>query len=134
MPEELPAEIKALIDAVLGGFNDKNAARYSSAFGGEVVIVDGIAPYRWTGPNAQGRWFADGEKWAHDLDVAGETITCDKIVHAAVVGTNAYVVLSATLSFLLKGERGIKPGILTFTFAKQGNEWKVTTQAWARLS
>jgi hypothetical protein len=50
-------------------------------------------------------------------------------VHAAVVGTHAYVVLSATLC-----QSGSRPGILTFTLAKQVNEWKVESQAWARLS
>lgn len=133
MPEEA-AEIKALIDAVLGGFNSKNSARYNSAFGGDVVIVDGMAPYRWTGPNAQGRWFADAEEWAHELGVTDENIAYDRIVHVEVVGTHAYVVLSATLSFSLKGQRGNRRGILTFTFAKQGEEWKIESQAWGRLS
>lgn len=57
-PNEPPVEITALIKTALDGFNDKNSARYNSAFGGDVVIVDGLAPYRWTGPNAQGPWFA----------------------------------------------------------------------------
>jgi len=46
----------------LGAFNSK-AALYSSAFGGHVVIVDGIAPCRWSGPNAHGCGFATAEKW-----------------------------------------------------------------------
>ena len=103
MPNEPPAEIKALIDKALGGFNSRDSALYNSAFGGDVVIVDGMAPYRWTGQNAQGRWFADAEKWAHDLGVADETIAYDRVVRADVVGTHAYVVLSAKLSFTLKG-------------------------------
>lgn len=119
MPSEPPAEIKALLDTVLAGFNRKDAVLYNSAFSGDVVIIDGIAPYRWTGPNAQARWFSDAEKWVHDFNVEKETLVCDSIVHASVVGVNAYVVLSATLFFSLKrGENGSKPGILTFTFAK----------------
>jgi hypothetical protein len=107
----------------------------NSAFGEDAVIIDGIAPYRWTGPNAQARWFSDAEKWVHDFGVENETIVCDRIVHATVVGTHAYVVLYATLFFNLKGgQSGSRPGILTFTFVKQVNEWKVESQAWARLS
>jgi ketosteroid isomerase-like protein len=135
MPNEPPAEIKALIDTVLGGFNSKDSALYNSAFGEDVVVIDGIAPYRWTGPNAQARWFSDAEKWVHDFGVENETIVWDRIVHATVVGTYAYVVLSATLFFNLKGgQSGSRLGILTFTLAKQVNEWKVESQAWARLS
>lgn len=47
----------------LGAFNSKDAAVYSSTFGGHVVIVDGRDPCRWSGPNAKGRWFAAAEKW-----------------------------------------------------------------------
>jgi hypothetical protein len=95
-----------VIDKALDAFNSKNVAIFDSAFGGDVVIVDGMAPYRWTGPNAQGRWYADAEKWAHDLGVTDENIAYENIVHSEVVGTNAYVVLSATLSSALKGQRG----------------------------
>lgn len=110
-------------------------ALYNGAFGPEAVVIDGIAPYRWAGPNAQARWFADAEKWVHDFGVENETIVCDRIVHASVAEMYAYVVLVATLHFSLKsGENGAKPGILTFTFAKQGDKWRVESQAWGRLS
>lgn len=135
LPNEAPAEIKSLIDAVLGGFNTKDSTLYNSAFSEDAVVIDGIAPYRWTGPNAQARWFSDAEKWVHDFGVENETIVCDGTLHAAVVGTHAYVVLSATLLFSLRtGQGGRRPGILTFTFAKQGDKWKVESQAWGRLS
>jgi ketosteroid isomerase-like protein len=135
MPSELPTEIKSLIDRVIGGFNNKDSALYNSAFGGDAVVIDGIAPYRWTGSNAQGRWLSDAQKWLHDFGVEKETLVCDKIVHFAVVGTYAYVVISATLFLTLNGgQSGSRPGILTFTFAKQGDEWKVGSQAWGRLS
>lgn len=133
-PNEPPIEIKDLIDRALGGFNTKDSALYSNAFGGDVVIVDGMAPYRWTGPNAQSRWFADAEKWSHELGVTNENIAYDRIVRADVVDMHAYVVLSANLSFTLKGQRASRLGILTFTLAKQGEEWKIESQAWGRLS
>lgn len=135
MPNEPPAEIKAVIDTVLGGFNNKDSVLYNSAFSRDAVVIDGIAPYRWTGPNAPACWFSDAEKWVHDFGVENENIAWDRTVHAAVVGTHAYVVLSATLSFNLKGgQTGSRPGILTFTFGKQGDKWMVETQAWGRLS
>ena len=135
MPNEPPAEIKAVIDTVLDGFNNKDSVLYNSAFSRDAIVIDGIAPYRWTGPNAPARWFSDAEKWVHEFGVENENIACDKIVHAAVVGTHAYVVLSATLSFSLKGgQMGSRPGILTFTFGKQGDKWKVESQSWGRLS
>ena len=134
LPSQLPTEIKSLIDNLVGGFNRKDAALYNSAFGGDVVVIDGMAPYRWTGQNAQGRWFADAEKWAHDLGVADENIAYDRAFRADVIDTHAYVVLSANLTFTLKGQRASRLGILTFTLAKQGGKWKIESQAWGRLS
>jgi ketosteroid isomerase-like protein len=134
MSNELPAEIRSLIDPVLTGFNNKDAVLYSSAFGADAVIVDGIAPYRWTGANAQRRWFADAEKWGQELDVTNEIIVNSRIVHSQVDGTHANVVLSATLSFMHKGQPGSRDGVLIFTLAKQGNEWKIGTQAWGRFT
>ena len=133
-PTEASAEIKALIDKALDGFNRKDSALYNSAFGADAVIVDGMAPYRWTGPHAPGRWLADAEKWGHELGVSEETIAYDRIVRADVVDTHAYVVLSATLSFTIKGQHARRLGILTFTLARQGDEWKIDAQAWGRLS
>ena len=135
MPNEPPNEIKAVINTVLGGFNNKDAVLYNSAFSVDAVVIDGIAPYRWTGPNAAARWFSDAEKWVHEFGVENENIACDRIVHVSVAGTHAYVVLSAMLSFSLKGgQTGSRPGILTFTFGKDGDKWKVESQAWGRLS
>ena len=135
MPHELPGEIQRLIDKVVSGFNNNDSALYNSAFGSDAVVIDGIAPYRWTGSNAQAQWLSDARKWLHDFGAEKETLTCDKIVHTAVVGAYAYVVISATLVLKLKaGESGRRPGILTFTFTKQRGEWKVGSQTWGRLS
>ena len=135
VPSGVPGEIQALIDKLVGGFNSKDSALYNSAFGGDAVVIDGIAPYRWTGSNAQARWLSDAVKWLHDSGVESENLVCDKILHATVAGTYAYVVISATLFLKLKsGQSGSRPGILTLTFAKQSEEWKIGSQAWGRLS
>ena len=105
MPDQLPAEIKALIDTVLGGFNSKDSALYTSAFAGDAVVIDGIAPYRWSGPNAPARWFSDAEKWVHDFGVENETPVCDKIVHAAVVGIMPALSFPRRSSSSLSGNR-----------------------------
>jgi hypothetical protein len=78
VPSEIPSEINALIDKLVEGFNNKDSALYSSAFGRDAVVIDGIAPYRWTGSNAQARWLSDAEKWLHDFGVESETLVCDK--------------------------------------------------------
>jgi len=101
MPEGPPAEITALIDAVLSGFNSKNAALYTSAFGDDVVIIDGFAPFRWSGPDAPARWWADAETWAQAGGVEHEHLSSQGILYWEVRGPRAYAVVSATLPILL---------------------------------
>lgn len=134
MSLEPSKEIKAVVDSVLGAFNNKNSKLFSDSFGGEVAIIDGFAPFRWTGPNAQARWWAEAERWAEELGVASEHISVEKTLHCQVVGSRAYAVLSATLTIgLKKGESIIRPGILIYTLIKLGGEWKAESQTWGRL-
>lgn len=134
MTSEAPPEIKALIDTLLGAFNRRDSTLYNSIFSDNAVVVDGMAPYRWIGPNAQGRWLADAEKWAQEVGVTNGKVDYDRIVHAEIAGTQAYAVLSATFSFKLKGVAQSRSGILTFTCANQSGRWRVESQTWGRLS
>ena len=45
--------IRAVVDSVLCAFNSKNSKLFNDLFSGEVAIIDGFAPFRWTGSNAQ---------------------------------------------------------------------------------
>lgn len=135
MSQEPSKEIKAVVDSVLGAFNGKDSKLFNDSFGGEVAIIDGFAPFRWTGPNAQARWWTEAERWGEDLGVASEHISVEKTLHCQVVGTRAYTVLSATLTIgLKKGESIIRPGILIYTLIKLGGEWKAESQTWGRLN
>jgi hypothetical protein len=133
MSQEPSKEIKAVVDSVLGAFNSKNSKLFNDSFAGEVAIIDGFAPFRWIGPNAQARWWADAERWGKQLGVASERISVEKTLHWQMVGTRAYTVLSATLTIgLKKGESIIRPGILIYTLVELNGEWKAESQTWGR--
>lgn len=135
MPNEPPAEIMGLINTALDAFNRKDPTAFNSVFGGDVVIVDGFAPFRWIGPGAEARWWADGEAWGKTGGVVKEHISLEGIRCCEVSGTRAYAVLSATLTITLKtAEPIVRPGTLTYTFARQGDAWKAEGQYWGRLS
>jgi hypothetical protein len=42
-----PAEIQALIDAHIKGFNTQVDKLFLSVFGDTAIVIDSIAPYRW---------------------------------------------------------------------------------------
>jgi hypothetical protein len=58
-----PSEIQTLIENYINAFNSQNVELFLSVFGGDAIIIDGIAPYRWLNPNAPANWLADVERW-----------------------------------------------------------------------
>jgi hypothetical protein len=135
VPKEAPAEIMTLVTTVLDAFNRKDSAVFNSVFGGDVVITDGFAPFRWIGPGAKARWWADVETWGKAGGVVKEHVAVEEIRWCDVTGTRAYVVLSARLTITLKaGEPIVRPGILVYTCARLRGAWKLEGQTWGRLS
>jgi ketosteroid isomerase-like protein len=133
--EELPADISALVETVFRAFNSKDFNLLKSVYAGNLVIIDGFAPYRWMGPHALDEWWADTERWAKDGGVASEHLSYEGILASGVAGARAYASTSATLTIKLnKGEPIIRRGTLIFTFAKLGEMWKAEGHAWGRLS
>jgi len=134
-PKEPPAEITALIDTIFRAFNSKDSALLYSAYAGNLVVIDGFAPYRWIGPNAVAELWTDAEAWAKDLGVEKEHLAYDGMRAWGLVGNRAYASISATLTITLKtGDPIVRSGILTFTFAKLDHGWKAEGHAWGRLS
>ena len=135
MLDELPADIVALIDTVFTAFNSKNATLLNSVYGANVVIVDGFAPYRWSGPQALAEWWADAQTWAEAGGVESEHFAHKGILAWGVSGDRAYASISATLTITLgNGKLIIRPGILTYTFARQSDVWRAEGHTWGRLS
>lgn len=130
-----PADIATPIDTVFNAFNNKDFTLLKSVYAGNLVIIDGFAPYRWIGPNALDEWWVDAEKWAKDGGVESEHLSSQGILAWGVAGARAYASTSAILTIKLdKGEPIIRPGNLTFTFGKLGEAWKAEGHAWGRLS
>ena len=128
-----PAEIQALIDAHIEGFNTQNNEQFLRVFANTAIVIDGIAPYRWLNPNAPANWLADVEKWRHDLGVTYEHLSYE-MGFWNVEGSSAYAVISGTLTVTIKGQSVVRTGTLAYTFAKREGAWKIEAQAWGRTS
>jgi hypothetical protein len=133
VPNEPPAEIKALIDAHINGFNTHDNDLFLGVFGDTAIIIDGVAPYRWLNPNAPANWLADVEKWRKNLGVTGEHLSYE-MGFWNVEGSSAYAVISGTLSVTIKGQSVVRTGTLAYTFANRDGVWKIEAQAWGRTS
>ncbi len=133
VPNEPLAEIKALIDAHINGFNTHDNDLFLGVFGDTAIIIDGIAPYRWLNPNAPANWLADVEKWRRDLGVTKEHLSYE-MGFWNVKGSSAYAVISGTLTVTINGQSVVRTGTLAYTFANRDGVWKIEAQAWGRTS
>ena len=133
VPNEPPAEIKALIDAHINGFNTHDNDLFLGVFGDTAIIIDGIAPYRWLNPNAPANWLADVEKWRENLGVTYEHLSYE-MGFWNVEGSSAYAVISWTLTITMKDQSIVRTGTLAYTFARHDGVWKIEAQAWGRTS
>jgi hypothetical protein len=64
--KEPPAEIMTLIDTVFKAFNTKDCALLYSAYVGNLVVIDGFAPYRWVGPSDRVPLPSRSQSWTGD--------------------------------------------------------------------
>lgn len=135
MADQLPSEIISLIDTVFSAYSTKNSTAMRSVYGDDIVIVDGFAPYRWSGPDAFNDWWADVARFFQDVGVEHEHLDNQGVLAWGVSGDRAYASISAILTITLKkGEPIIRPGTLTYTFLRTGDNWKAEGHTWGRLS
>lgn len=133
MTSKPPADIQALIETHVNGFNSQDDNLFRSVFGDTAIIVDGIAPYRWLNPNAPTNWLTDVAKWRAELGVSRERLDYE-MGFWNVEDASAYAVVSGTLTVAIKGESVVRTGTLAYTFAKRNGVWKIEAQAWGRTS
>ena len=128
-----PAELQALIDGHINGFNTQDPALFLSLFGDTAMIIDGTAPYRWLNPDAPANWLADVERWREQFGVTHEHLSYE-LGFWNVEGSSAYAVILGTLTITMNGQSVVRNGTLAYTFAKRDALWKIEAQAWGRTS
>lgn len=133
MSSNPPDEINSLIEAHISAFNDQDDARFISVFNDTAIIVDGIAPYLWLGPNAPANWLADCVLWRKKFGVTREHIAYT-MGFWNVEGDSAYAVISGSLTVVIGDQPVIRTGTLAYTFAKRDGAWKIGSQSWGRTS
>src|SRR5205085_3683296 len=127
MADTPPREILALIDNHIRGFNTQDIELFLGVFGNDAIIIDGIAPYRWLNPNAPANWRADVERWRDGLGVSHEHLSYE-MGFWNVEGTDAYAVITGTLTVTIKGQTVVRTGTLAYTFSRLGEGWKIGSQ------
>jgi hypothetical protein len=129
-----PAAALAVINEALDAFNAHDSKGWNSAYGGNVVIVDGMAPYRWVGPTAPAEWWADEGRWSEANGITKLNIANKGIGGWGVSGTRAYISVLATLTLTQKGKEISRRGTLTFTLANVDGVWRAEGFSWGNTA
>lgn len=124
------AAVEAPIKAMMAGFNKGDIAAVKALHVAAPTIVDEIAPFRWSGPNAFDSWLGDlGKSEAAEGKTAG-VVWFGAPVREEVVGDHAYVVTPCSYTYTQKGKRFRESGMATFVLVKIGAEWKIESWTW----
>ena len=113
----------------INGFNKGDPETMASAFLVPSSILDDMAPHAWQGPTASQDWhravLIEGE---HNC-ASGYFVSLGEPLHNDVTGDAAYVVVPATMTFSVHGQKITQTGaIFTVALRKLAGEWRIT--AW----
>ena len=114
-------------------FNRGDATGQAAACADPMQILDGMSPHVWQGPTAAQDWWTDVLAEGEHLGASGYHITLGDPRHVDENGDNAYVVVPATMTFDLRGQRITQTGsVYTVALRKVDAHWRLTAWAWAK--
>jgi ketosteroid isomerase-like protein len=114
-------------------FNRGDARAMAATCAEPMQILDGMSPHVWQGPTAAEDWWRDVLAEGEHLGASGYNISLGEPRHVDVTGDYAYVVVPATMTFELQGNRVTQTGsVYTVALRKVGADWLLTAWAWAK--
>lgn len=125
--------ISSAITTVSTALNTGNPAGLQGVFTADAVIVDEFPPFRWTGGGPT-TWFSDFKGIAKQMKLTAVRAVPHAAQYYEHGAGSAYVVVPTTLSYKMAGKAAVETGAWTFTFAKTGSTWKISSMIWGKTS
>jgi ketosteroid isomerase-like protein len=116
----------------IDAFNKGDADAMAAGWAEPCSILDGMAPHVWIGATAPTDWYRDVLIEGEHHGAAGYRLTLGNAHRNDVNGDSAYLVISATLTFELKGEPMATPGLFTVVLHNVNDKWLIRAWAWAK--
>lgn len=123
--------VEAPIQRMMDAFNKGDIAAVKAAHVASPTIVDNVAPFSWSGPDAFDRWLADLGKAEAAAGKTGGVVTFTPVVDEIVSGDRAYVTTRGSYAYQQNGRAMRETGYVSFVLVKVGSEWKVQSWSWA---
>ena len=125
---QVAAPIQKFIDAFNKG--DIAGASATHAKEADLVILDEVAPYLWTGPQAFDKWLGDLDGDSKKNGITDQKVTIGPPTRIETSGAVAYVVVPAVYTFKQKGVPMRERAQMTFALKKGASGWMIHGWTW----
>jgi ketosteroid isomerase-like protein len=127
------ADPLAVVAQYINGFNQGDVEQMAAAFADSAAILDGMPPHLWQGEDAARRWYRDVLVEGELHGATGYFVTLGSPVHNDLAGDSAYVVVPATMTFSVKGDRVTQTGaFFTVALRRQTDGWRIAAWTWTK--
>ena len=123
--------VEAPIHQMMDGFNKGDLKAAKAAHVASPMIMDEVAPYAWSGPDAFDRWAAALTKAEAAEGKSGGKVGIGAAVRETIVGNHAYVVMPSNYTFRQKGQTMREEGTITLALVKGKAGWKIQAWTWS---
>jgi ketosteroid isomerase-like protein len=114
-------------------FNRGDVKAMAQTFFVSGSILDGLPPHAWNGPTAVQDWYRDVIAASKREGATDYAVTLGEPRHVDVTGDSAYVVVPASMTFTVRGERVNQSGAtLTVALRRDGATWRIVAWAWTK--
>jgi len=100
----------------------------------DLVIVDEMAPYTWSGPDALDVWAGALTAFEKRAGRSNSAFATGAVRSVRRTDTHAYVVSDATYDFDQDGKRWRERGVNAWTLVMAADGWKITGWTWTLMS
>lgn len=124
------AKVEAPIHQFIDAFDKGDMKTAAATHMASATIIDEFPPHYWTGAGAFNNWATALMADAKANGDTGGKVTLGRVSLEHVEGDKAYVVTSATYSYVEKGAPMSEAGHFTFAMANGASGWKIAAWAW----
>jgi ketosteroid isomerase-like protein len=123
-------DITAPITAFVAAFDKGDMKTAAAQTADSLTIIDEVAPYSWTGPNALSGWAGALIGGDAKAGISGESVAISPPSRIEADGEDAYVVVPAVYSFKNHGEPMREAAQMTFALHRGAAGWKIAAWTW----
>jgi hypothetical protein len=122
----------ATIDALVVAMNRSDDRAIAALMTRDVVIMDEVAPYRWTGPNAEEHWSNDDGSLIRKRGVSASHSTRGMPTFVHHNATHAFLTVPLAYDYSLHGKRQHETGLWTIVMVRTSDGWRISLLGFAK--